>query len=133
MTAALRILLVEDSEDDALLVVRELRRGGYDPVWQRVETEEALRDALQQRNWDVITCDYVMPRFSGPAALAVIRDLGVDTPAIIVSEEAGEEMALSTLTAGAVACVPKHELALLVPAIRSALRDAEARRNRRAK
>jgi PAS domain S-box-containing protein len=132
MTATpLAVLLVEDSEDDAELVVREIQRAGYAPQWRRVDTEEGLVAALREQAWDVITCDYVMPRFSAPAALACVQRLGVDLPVIIVSGQVGEEVAVTAMKAGAHDYVSKHRLARLVPAIERELREAEARRARR--
>jgi sigma-B regulation protein RsbU (phosphoserine phosphatase) len=126
----LRLLVIEDSEDDALLLVRELQRSGYDPAWERVDTAAALETALQRRDWEVITCDYVMPRFSAGAALRIIRAHAPDVPVIIVSGEVGEEVAVTCMKAGAQDYVGKHKLARLVPAIERELRDAEARRVR---
>ena len=123
----LRLLMIEDSEDDALLLRRELQRGGYDPVWERVDTAVALEAALQLRRWDVITCDYVMPRFNAGAALKMIRAHAPDVPVVIVSGEVGEEVAVSCMKAGAHDYVGKHKLARLLPAIERELRDAEVR------
>lgn len=84
----LRILIVEDSEDDTLLLLRELRRGGYDSVCERVETAAAMRAALDRQMWDVVIADYSMPHFSAPAALALLQDFsdesGLDLPFIIL-------------------------------------------------
>ncbi|MBI3783992.1 MAG: PAS domain S-box protein, partial [Deltaproteobacteria bacterium] len=124
----LRILLVEDAEDDGELILREVRRGGYDPVWKRVETEPELRAALTEAPWDLITCDWVMPRFNAPAALSVIRDHSVDAPIVIVSGEVGEEFAVKALKGGACDFVSKRRLARLVSVIERELRDASARR-----
>ncbi len=130
MSGPLRILLIEDSEDDALLIVHELRRGGYQPDWQRVDTAADLRAALAKPGWDVITCDYVMPRFGALQALTVIREHGCDVPVIIVSGEVGEEVATIALTNGAHDFVSKHNLTRLVPAIGRELRESEDRRAR---
>ncbi|MBX3026125.1 PAS domain S-box protein [bacterium] len=126
----LRVLLIEDSEADALLLLRELRRGGYETAWERVDTAAALSRALE-RSWDVITCDWKMPGFGAPEALALIRDAAVDTPVIIVSGEVGEEFAVTAMRAGACDFVSKQRLARLAPAIDRELRDAEQRRARR--
>ena len=127
----LRIILVEDSENDCELLLRELRRGGYEPQWERVDTAAALSAALTRQEWDVITCDYVMPQFSAPAALQIIEGQGVNAPVIIVSGEVGEEVAVAAMKAGAVDFVSKHKLTRLVPAIARELREAEDRRARR--
>ena len=81
----LRVLLVEDREDDAAIVMLALEQGGYDVTWQRVETREAAAEALRAQTWDVIISDFHLPRFSAPAALALRRELGIETPFIIVS------------------------------------------------
>ena len=130
MGAPLRVLLIEDSEADALLLLRELRRGGYDPASERVDTAAALNAALTRQQWDLITCDWVMPQFSAPAALQLIKRSGCDVPIIIVSGEVGEEIAVSAMKAGAHDYVGKHKLARLVPAIERELREAENRRAR---
>lgn len=127
----LRLLLVEDSEDDALLLVRELRRNGYEAQWHRVETAEGLEAALDRQEWDFVACDYVMPRFSGPAALEILRQRAPDLPVIIVSGEIGEEAAVSAMKGGAHDYVSKDRLARLVPAVERELREAAGHRARR--
>ncbi|HTD65656.1 MAG TPA: response regulator, partial [Candidatus Limnocylindria bacterium] len=112
----LRLLLVEDSEDDAELMLLELRRGGYRPDYVRVENDEDMRAALAQGKWDVIISDYVMPRFSGPAALKTLHESGYDIPIIIVSGHIGEDIAVSAMKSGANDYVMKDRLARLVPA-----------------
>jgi signal transduction histidine kinase len=130
MSASLRVLLVEDSEDDALLIARELHRGGYAPTMRRVETEAAMRAALAEP-WDVVISDYSLPRFSGPAALAVLRATHLDIPFIVVSGAIGEELAVAAMRAGAHDYLMKGNLARLVPALQRELREAEERRGRR--
>ena len=73
MSIPLRALIVEDSEDDAVLMLFELRRGGYDPTAERVDTPEAMNTALDRQAWDIVLCDYAMPRFSMPAALTMVQ------------------------------------------------------------
>jgi PAS domain S-box-containing protein len=123
--------LVEDSEPDAELLLHEVQRGGYEPTWERVDTATALTAALARQQWDVITCDWVMPRFSAPAALHLIQQQGVDVPIIIVSGEVGEEVAVSAMKAGACDYVSKHKLTRLCPAIERELKEAEGRRARK--
>src|SRR6185295_16158404 len=94
MGKPLRLLIIEDSEDDADLVLRALRKDGYEPDWERVDTSEAMQSALGRQNWDVIISDHSMPVFSAPAALALLRKTGRDIPFIIVSGSIGEEQAV---------------------------------------
>ena len=124
----LRVLVVDDSQDDALLLMRELQREHYEPVWQRVDTSEALAAALTAHDWDLVICDYVMPRFSGPAALRLVRTRAPNLPVIMVSGQVGEEFAVAAMKAGAQDYVTKSNLARLIPAIERELREAEARR-----
>jgi CheY-like chemotaxis protein len=100
MSTPLRVLIVEDSEDDTLLIVRELRRGGYDPTFERVDTPGAMSAAIAQQTWDIIIADYHLPRFSGLAALMLMQEGGLDLPFIIVSGTIGEETAVAAMKAG---------------------------------
>ena len=127
----MRLLLIEDVADDALLIVHEVQRGGYEVSWERVDTARALTAALQREPWDVITCDWVMPQLSAPAALALLQEHGVEAPIIIVSGEVGEEVAVTAMKVGAHDFVSKHKLTRLCPAIERELRDAESRRARK--
>src|SRR3954470_9778299 len=101
MTAALKILLVEDSENDAELLLHAVVRAGYKPTARRVETDREMEEALSQDSWDMIISDYVLPQFSGLEALKVIQRRGLDIPFIIVSGKIGEEVAVEALKAGA--------------------------------
>jgi signal transduction histidine kinase len=130
MPVPLRVLLVEDSEDDGALIARELRRGDYAPLIRRVETEADMRAALGDP-WDIVISDYALPRFSGPAALALLRASGLDIPFIVVSGAIGEEVAVASMRAGAHDYLMKDNLARLVPAIQRELREAEERQRRR--
>ena len=131
MGIPLRILIIEDVEDDALLVMRVLQKGGYDPAYERVETADAMGEALGRETWDIIISDYSMPHFSGPAALALYKEKGLDIPFIIVSGAIGEEAAVAAMISGAHDYVMKNNLPRLVPAIQRELRDAESRRERK--
>jgi PAS domain S-box-containing protein/putative nucleotidyltransferase with HDIG domain len=131
MSSPLRVLIVEDSPDDAQVLAHELRRGGYDPACERVDTAPAMQAALERQAWDLILSDYAMPFFSGPAALEVLKQSGLDVPFILVSGVVGEEAAVEILLAGASDFIFKHKLARLVPAVRRELREAEDRRERR--
>lgn len=131
MNTHLWVLLVEDSEDDAQLLLRELKRGGYDVEFERVETANAMKAALSRQMWDVIICDYSLPQFSAPQALAVLKESGHDLPFIIVSGTIGEESAVSALKAGAHDFIVKGSMARLIPAIQREMKDASVRHERR--
>jgi len=128
MSKPLRALIIEDSQDDAELVLRELRTSGYDPTFLRVETEEATSAALRDGEWDVVLSDYTMPRFSAMEALETVRESGQDVPFIIVSGTIGEERAVEALKAGVDDYISKFNLARLVPVLERELREVEARR-----
>lgn len=127
----LRVLVVEDSEDDALLVVRELRRSGYDVVHERVETRERMAAALDRAPWDVVLSDHSLPSFSDGGGLSLLHERGLDLPFIIVSGAIGEEVAVDAMRAGAHDYVMKGSLSRLVPALERELREAAARGRRR--
>lgn len=110
MEKSLRVLLVEDSEEDAFLIERALRQESFDPIIDRVETPDAMRVALARQAWDVVISDHKMPRFSGLAALQLLRDGGLDLPFILVSETIGEETAVVAMKAGAHDYVMKDNL-----------------------
>src|SRR5215210_399892 len=130
--APLRVLLVEDSADDAVLPLRELKRGGYEVLHERVDTAKDMRAALEKQDWDIVISDHAMPTFSAPAALELLRENGWgDLPFIIVSGYIGEDAAIKAMKAGAHDFVAKDSMARLVPAIERELRDAEERRQRR--
>ncbi|HEY7685702.1 MAG TPA: response regulator [Gemmatimonadales bacterium] len=131
MSIPLRVLIAEDSEDDALLLVRELRRAGFDPAHERVENAETMNAALDRQTWDLVIGDYSMPHFSGTAALTLLRTRDPDLPFIFVSGTIGEDVAVEAMKAGAQDYISKSNLRRLAPAIERELRDAEARRERR--
>jgi PAS domain S-box-containing protein len=131
MTTLLRVLLIEDSEDDAALIARELRRGGYELTCTRVDTATGLTKALTGGGWDLITCDWEMPQFSGSVALEMVRAHDVDVAVIVVSGEVGEEFAVTAMKEGADDLVSKNRLTRLVPAVEHGLRAGEERRARR--
>ncbi len=130
MSAPFKVLLVEDSEDDALLILRMLRQGGYDPVFERVDTPESFIAAVDAADWDCIIADYSMPRFNAFAALSLVRERRLDLPFIVVSGTIGEETAVEAMKAGAHDYLMKGNLARLVPAIEREMREAEVRRER---
>jgi len=131
MLDPLRVLIVEDSEDDTLLMVRELQRGGFDPVFERVQTPDSMTAALQARAWDLIISDYSMPQFGGGAALTLFKQQGLDIPFIAVSGVIGEDTAVEMMKAGADDYVMKSRLARLAPAVRRELRAAQERHVRK--
>ncbi|ATB28784.1 hybrid sensor histidine kinase/response regulator [Melittangium boletus] len=131
MPPTLRLLLVEDSEDDALLVLRELRRGGHDVTATRVETAEALTQALDSGEWDAIISDYALPRFDALAAFHLVRQRGLDVPFLIVSGQMGEDTAVAAMKAGVHDFLLKDRLGRLGPAMTRELREAKLRAERR--
>ena len=131
MIKKLSTLIVEDSEADAELMVRELQDGGFDPVYERVDTQPAMIAALDRRDWDIIISDYSMPQFGGDAALALLKARGLDVPFISVSGTMGEDVAVAMMKAGAHDYVMKDDLKRLVPAVERELEAASVRRERR--
>jgi diguanylate cyclase (GGDEF)-like protein len=131
MDRLLRLLLVEDSEDDALLLQRELRRHGYEPALRRVDDAAGLAHALDDEGWDLVITDHNLPGFSSEAALQMIRQSELDAPVIILSGTIGEEAAVAAMKAGAADYIMKSNMARLVPAIERELREAEVRRKHR--
>jgi len=123
----LRVLMVEDSEDDAVLVLRQLRRSENEPTFERVDTPEAMKAALDRQTWDIVISDYSMPRFSMPAALRMVQEKGIDVPFIVVSGAIGEEAAVEAMRAGAHDYVMKDNLARLAPVVEREVREAELR------
>lgn len=132
MGIPLKILIIEDSEDDVVLLLRELKLGGYEPLHTRVETVEDMEAAMAERQWDVIISDFVMPQFSGLAALDLLKQSGLDIPFIVVSGKIGEDIAVEAMKAGAHDYILKGNLARLVPAVERELREAETRASKRA-
>jgi PAS domain S-box-containing protein len=130
MSTPLRLLIVEDSTDDAELLLLEVRRGGFDPGHLRVDTPEDMEAALDSQEWDLVLADYSMPRFSGTQALAIVRGRGLDLPFIFVSGTIGEDTAVAAMKAGAQDYLTKNSLKRLVPAIERELREAGIRRER---
>ena len=131
MTEPLRVLIVEDSEDDAELLIRELRRGDYSVDFERVQTEPEMRAALEKKGWDVVLADYRLPQFGAMAALELLKQRGIDLPFIVVSGTIGEETAVGALKAGAHDFLVKDRLARLLPAIRRERAEAMIRRERK--
>ena len=125
---SLRVLIAEDSEDDAMLIVRELRRGGYEPVMCRVDSAADMQSALELGKWDLIITDHNMPSFDSTDALRLAREYDPNIPFILVSGSIGEEIAVDAMKAGAHDYVMKDNLKRLLPAIERELREASNRR-----
>ncbi len=131
MSELLRTMIVEDSEDDAMLLRRELDKAGFRLEFEQVASAKGMREALQNKTWDVIICDYSMPSFKAPEALKILRETGRDIPFIVVSGTIGEETAVEMMKAGANDYVMKGDLTRLGPAIRRELAEAADRGKRR--
>ncbi|RKH39469.1 sensor histidine kinase [Corallococcus sicarius] len=131
MRRPLRVLMVEDSEDDAELTLGELRRGGFEPSSLRVEAADTLREALGTQTFDVVISDFTMPAFTGLDALRVLKESGKDIPFILVSGSVGEDVAVTAMRAGAQDFFPKGNTTRLPAAVERELREAGVRRERR--
>jgi signal transduction histidine kinase len=131
MPKQLKVLLVEDNERDAALLLHELHRGGYEPVSERVETREDLRAALERQSWDIVLSDYSMPSLGAPEALAIVKENGRELPFIIISGTVDEEAAVDAMRAGAHDFMSKGALARLLPSIEREMRDAAFRVQRK--
>jgi PAS domain S-box-containing protein len=127
----LRVLIVEDAESDAAMVVRQLRKFHPDLEFRQVDGEPELRAALEETSWDVILCDFALPRFDAPRALAVVHELDLDVPFVVVSGEVGDEAAVALMKAGAQDYVRKENLERLGPAVDREIAEAKNRRDRR--
>jgi len=131
MSCSLRVLLIEDSPDDAFLINRALRSDGFELSILRVETEADILAAMQNKEWDLIICDYSLPQMGGHRALALYRQTGKDVPFIVASGVIGEEVAVEMMKAGAHDYVMKDKLGRLTSAVRRELDSAQERREHR--
>jgi len=131
MTTPLQVLIIEDSEDDTQLLLRALKKGGFDPVYERVDSGSTMEVALARRKWDVVVADHNLPHFSSFKALNLLRENGYDTPFFIVSGSIDENLAVEAMKAGAQDYVMKDNLTRLVPAIERELREVEVHRDRK--
>ena len=130
-TKTLAVLIIEDQESDAQLLIRLLKKADYELVYEQVETAGQMRAALEKRAWDIIISDYKMPQFDGRAALKLLQELGNDIPFIVVSGTIGEATAVSMMKAGAHDYLIKGDFARLIPAVEREMGQAEIRRRRR--
>ena len=131
MGIPIRVLIVEDCEDDGILILRELQRGGYEVQSERVDTPTALKTACVCKDWDLVISDFSMPHLSGTDALNLVRAKHADLPFIFVSGSMGEETAVAAMKNGAQDYLMKDNLKRLVPAVQRELRDADERRERK--
>ncbi len=131
MTKDLRVLMVEDEEDEGLLTIRQLERSGYAVTWRRVEDAPSFRAALAEDGWDIVLSDWSLPQFSGPEALGILKESGLDIPFIIISGTVGESAAVDAMLAGARDYIVKGRLARLTAAVERELREHEERVARR--
>src|SRR5687767_2380089 len=126
----LRVLQVEDTEDDAALVAAALTRAGYHVFARRIDTADDLRRELEESEWDLVIADYTIPGFSGTQALSIVREQHPDLPFIFVSATIGEDTAVAAMKTGAQDYIMKGNLARLAPAVERELREAAVRRER---
>jgi PAS domain S-box-containing protein/putative nucleotidyltransferase with HDIG domain len=131
MDKPIRLLIVDDSEDDGLLLVRNLKNGGFNPSYERVDTAEAMNKALDEQTWDIILCDNSMPAFDAASALTLYKDKRIDLPFIIVSGTIADETAVAAMKAGAHDYIMKGNLVRLSSAVERELREAKNRQERR--
>jgi diguanylate cyclase (GGDEF)-like protein len=131
MRKALNVLVIEDSEEDALLMIRELKTAGYAVTFERVYSAPTLAAALGKGGWDIVISDFTLPGFSGPAAVAQIRKQDAEIPFVFASGTIGEEAAVAAMRLGADDYVMKNNLKRVVPAVERALREVSLRRERR--
>ena len=131
MKKKLKILMVEDSKDDAVLIIRNIKKDGLDPVYERVETPEEMKAALDSKEWDIVLSDYKLPQFNGLDALKLFRRKNLEIPFIIISGTIGEELAVETMRKGASDYLMKDNLARLVPSIKRELDESRTRRERK--
>src|SRR5258708_3184171 len=131
MGMPLRVLFIEDSEDYTALIVRELKRAGFQPEFKRVDSPDTLKAMLNAQEWDLVISDYSMPLFTGTDALKLVRGMGSDVPFIFVSGTLGEDTAVAALKNGAQDYVLKGNLNRLAPAVEGELREVEERKERK--
>lgn len=131
MKNTLRILVIEDSEDDALLVLHQIKNGGYGIEYEIVQTAETMKAALYEKKWDIVLSDYIMPHFNGLEALVLLKETGIDIPFIVISGTIGEDVAVEAMKAGANDYMMKNNLKRLLPTIERELRESKSRAERK--
>jgi PAS domain S-box-containing protein/putative nucleotidyltransferase with HDIG domain len=131
MPVPLSVLIVEDNESDAQFLVRLLKKAGHEITFERVETAEQMRSALEERNWDIVISDYKLPRFDGYAALKILQNTGRDIPFIVISGAISEDMAVKMMMAGAQDYLDKNDMARLIPAVKRELKQSAIRLERK--
>ena len=127
MSTQIRLLIVEDSEDDTLLIVRELKRNGYDVIFERVDNYNDMKTTLVDQEWDIVFCDYSMPKFDGISALKLLQEERSELPFILVSGTIGEEVAVESMKAGADDYIMKDNLSRLASAVKRELKEYKER------
>lgn len=131
MSRPLKVLIVNDHKDDAMLLVRALRHGGFAPISRRIDNATDLRQALLESPWELLICDDGMPQLDAFAVLRIVQDLGLDLPFIVVSGMVGEALAVTTMKAGPHDYIMQDNLIRLVPAVERELKEARDRHQRR--
>jgi PAS domain S-box-containing protein len=129
MSVPIKVLIVEDSEDDTDFLLRELRHGEYIPEHARVDSPRSLREALQNNEWDIILSDYYMPGFSALTALQIVHDMKINIPFVVITGATGEDIAVEAMRAGAQDYLLKHNLRRLVSVVRRELLITKAKKN----
>lgn len=133
MAEPLQALLIEDSEDDATLIVHELEHGGFDVQFERIDTSDAIEKALNGKEWDIIFCDHAMPHICAPEALQIVQRMSPETPFVIVSGWMSDELAESAKKEGARAFIRKNNLVKLVPVVQRELKKSKSKGKKRPK
>ncbi|MBN1251603.1 MAG: response regulator [Bacteroidales bacterium] len=131
MKKKLKVLIIEDYEDDAILILHQIKIGGFDIYYERVDTAHEMQKMLKEKTWDIVLSDYVMPHFNGSEALKVLKKTGIDIPFIVISGTIGEEVAVEMMKAGAHDYIMKDNLQRLLPAVVRELQESESRAKRR--
>ncbi len=133
MGRPLKVLMIEDSEDDAHLIANELRHGGFNVEYSRVDTSSVLEEAITKDSWDVILCDHAMPKLCAPEAVSILKKNKITTPVIIVSGWITKDLAKATVDAGANDYVSKNELRKLVGIINRELSRSRPKKTNKKK